>query len=124
MTALLGRIAVEPRRPLDWWTDRGAVGLRDLVGDDVRAADRVDGDIVATQEPTDDSWSPATAAPAAIGDAAGITDRRPGEPAAGLVEHSGAVRWMCQAVVEHHQAAHQRNPGTARAADGGGSPYR
>ena len=72
---------------------------------------------MTTLAPPDDSWSPATAAVAAIGDAAGITDRRPGEPGPVLVERTGDVRWLCQAVVEHLQAAHRRNLGTARAAD-------
>ena len=130
--ALLGPIAVEPERPLDSWMDRAAVGLDDVVRDNVRAGRW---DVVwrtfgrrfrvwDTDDLDDDVTTPATAAVAAIGDSAGITDRRPGEPAPGLVERTGEVRWICQAVVEHLQAAHRRNLGTAWAADGGrGSPY-
>jgi hypothetical protein len=61
--------------------------------------------------------------PDAGGDTSGITDMHPGEPADGLLEHTGAVRWLCQAVVDHLQVAHRRNLRQAGAADGTGSPY-
>ena len=61
--------------------------------------------------------------PAPALDSSGITDNRPGEPAAGLVQGTGDVRWLCQAVVEHLQAAHRRMLLQAGVADGRGSPY-
>jgi len=139
--ALLAPVAVEPERPLDWWMDRGAVDLGDLVRDNVasgrwrrlwtpigrryvqqlgsRSADEAE----LEREPTTAGWDPATAAVAVIGDTSGITDMRPGEPADGLLEHTGAVRWLCVAVVDHLQVVHRRNLRQAGAADGTGSPY-
>ena len=131
--ALLQPIVVEPQRPLDWWMDHGAVGLGDLVRDNVASgrwhrrwtplgrrfapADGLSRALELTPE------DPATAALAAIGDSSGITDNRPGEPAEGLVEHTGEARWLCEAVVEHLQAAHRRMLLQAGAADGGAVPY-
>jgi Golgi phosphoprotein 3 (GPP34) len=130
--ALLAPIVVEPERPLDWWMDHGVVGLDHLVRDNVASGrwhrrwtplgrrHRPVGAVRAVGEPAGD---PAAAAVAAIGDSSGITDNRPGEPAEGLVEHTGEVRWICEAVVEHLQAAHRRMLRQAGAADGGGVPY-
>jgi hypothetical protein len=139
--ALLQPIVVEPERPLDWWMDRGAVGVDDLVRDNVasgrwrrlwtllgrryseavgsRTADAAE----LARDPENAAWDPATAAVAVIGDTSGITDMRPGEPAEGLLDHAGEVRWLCQAVVDHLQVAHRRNLRQAGAADGTGSPY-
>jgi hypothetical protein len=139
--ALLTPIVVEPERPLDWWMDRGAVCLDDLVRDNVasgrwrrhwtllgrryteelgsRSADAAE----LTSAPETAAWDPATAAVAVIGDTSGITDMRPGEPAEGLLDLAGEVRWMCEAVVDHLQVAHRRNLRQAGAADGTGSPY-
>jgi hypothetical protein len=137
---LLAAMAVEPARPLDEWMDRGPVDLADVVRDNLRSGRwtarwtllgrryRVrdeqarETDIVATHRPRDD-WTPATAALAAIGDASGISDMSPGEPAEGLLEPTGPVRWLCEAVVDHLQVAHRRNLLQAGAADGVGSPY-
>ena len=132
--ALLAPIVVEPERPLDWWMDRGAVGLDDLVRDNVASgrwqrhltllgrrysvADALASDDIA--QPDRDA---ATAAVAVIGDTSGITDMRPGEPATGLLEHTGEVRWICEAGVHHLQVVHRRNLLQAGAADGTGSPY-
>jgi hypothetical protein len=135
--ALLGPLTVEPERSLDWWMDRGAVDLGDLARDNVQAGrwrqwwtplgrrydvqqGSPDADGAALTGPPRD---PATAAVAAIGDTSGITDMQPGEPADGLLEHTGAARWLCQAVVDHLQVAHRRNLRQAGAADGTGSPY-
>lgn len=139
--ALLAPIAVEPERPLDWWMDRGAVGLGDLVRDNVadgrwrrhwtplgrrysaeigsRSADEAE----LSRSPATAAWDPATAAVAVIGDTSGITDMRPGEPEDGLLEHTGGVRWLCEAVVDHLQVAHRRNLRQAGASDGGATPY-
>jgi len=139
--ALLTPITVEPERPLDWWMDRGGVDLGDLVRDNVlsgrwrrlwtalgRRYTQVEGahsadaaEMARTAETA--TWDPATAAVAAIGDTSGITDMRPGEPAGGLLDHTGEVRWLCEAVVDHLQVAHRRNLRQAGAADGTGSPY-
>jgi hypothetical protein len=142
--ALLAPIAVEPERALDWWMDRGAVDLGDLVRDNVdsgrwrrfwtplgrRYAVEVGSpsadaaELAETPEtPETAGRDPATAAVAVIGDTSGITDMRPGEPADGLLEHTGGVRWLCEAVVDHLQVAHRRNLRQAGAADGTGSPY-
>jgi Golgi phosphoprotein 3 (GPP34) len=125
---LLAPIVVEPERPLDWWMDHGGVDLGDLVRDNVesgRWAARVTlvgrrYSVLETPAEGDDALA---AAVEVIGDTAGITDRRPGEPAEGPLERTGPVRWLCEAVVEHLVATHQRNLGSARAADGGGSPH-
>ena len=137
---LLGEIAAEPERPLDEWMDRAPVDLADVVRDNLRSgrwtarrtllgrryrvrdAEARDTDVVATHRPKDD-WTPATAALAAIGDTSGISDMSPGEPAEGLLERTGPVRWLCQAVVDHLQVAHRRNLRQAGAADGGMVPY-
>jgi hypothetical protein len=146
--ALLAPIAVEPERPLDWWMDHGAVDLGDLVRDHVASGRwrrrwtplgrryTVSDDGRWT---TDEAWlrrlpatavadpaaveDPAAAAVAVLGDTSGITDMRPGEPADGLLEGTGGVRWLCEAVVEHLQVAHRRNLRQAGAADGGSSPH-
>jgi hypothetical protein len=125
--ALLGPITVEPERPLDWWMDRGGVDLGDLVRDNVRSGRwrrswtplgrRYD----VREPPRGDGV--VRAAVELIGDTAGITDRRPGEPAEGPLDETGPVRWLCEAVVEHLVATHRHNLGSARAADGGGGPY-
>jgi hypothetical protein len=139
--ALLAPLAVEPERPLDWWMDRGAVDLGDLVRDNVESrrwrrawtplgrryvrepGSGPAGETEPARRPETAAWDPATAAVAVIGDTSGITDMRPGEPADGLLEHTGAVRWLCAAVVDHLQVAHRRNLRQAGAADGTGSPY-
>jgi hypothetical protein len=132
--ALLAPIVVEPERPLDWWMDRGAVGLADLVRDNVasgrwqRQLTLLGRRYIVTNRPgSDDIAQPdrdaATAAVAVIGDTSGITDMRPGEPAAGLLEHTGEARWICEAVVHHLQVVHRRNLLQAGSADGSGSPY-
>lgn len=122
---LLAPMAVEPERPLDWWMDRGAVRLADLVGDNLRSGRwTVRWTVVGrrytvlgpdprragllTRRPDDDR-SPALAALAALGDASGITDMCPGEPAEELLGSTGPVRWLCEAVVDHLQVAHRRN---------------
>jgi Golgi phosphoprotein 3 (GPP34) len=128
--ALLAPIAVEPERPLDWWMDHGAVGLDELVRDNVaagrwrrhrtlagrryteeRGSRSADAAELARRPETVDR-DPATAALAAIGDASGITDMEAGEPASGLLEHTGDVRWICQAVVDHVQVVHTHFRGT------------
>lgn len=131
--ALLQPITVEPERELDWWMDHAAVGLDDLVRDNVRS-----GRWHRRWTPVGRRYTPAqdvsrtpdlapgdvpTAALAAIGDSSGITDNRPGEPAEGLVEGTGEIRWLCQAVVAHLQAAHRRMLLQAGAADATGSPH-
>jgi Golgi phosphoprotein 3 (GPP34) len=139
--ALLQPITVEPERELNWWMDHAAVGLDDLVRDNVasgrwrrhwtpigrryvqeigaRSADAAE----LARDPATATWDPATAAIGAIGDASGITDMRPGEPAAGILEHTGDVRWICEAVAEHLQRVHRRMLLQAGAADGTGSPH-
>lgn len=132
---LLAPIAVEPERPLDWWMDRGVVDLADVVRDNLRSGrwtarwtvlgrryrvrdqEAREADIVTTHRPTAD-WTPATAALAAIGDSSGISDMCPGEPAEGLLERTGPVRWLCEAVVDHLQAVHRRNRWLAGPAGG------
>jgi hypothetical protein len=132
--ALLAPMAVEPERPLDRWMERGAVDLADLVRDNVRSRrwaarwtvrgrryavrgrdPRID---VRTVPAPADGRTPASAALAAIGDAAGITDGFAGAPAEGLLERTGPVRWLCEAVVDHLQAAHLRNRWLAGPATG------
>ena len=136
---LLDPMSVEFERPLDWWLDRGGTDLDDLVRDHVRSgrwavrwtvlgrrytvrSQARETDLATIGRP-DDGWTSATAALAAIGDASGITDMRPGKPAGGLVERTGSVRWLCEAVVERLQMAHRRNLRQAGAADGGSVPY-
>ena len=130
--ALLQPIVVEPERELDWWLDHGAVRLDDLVRDHVRSGrwqrrwtplGRRYRPVGEPREADGSERDPAAAAVAAIGDSSGITDNRPGEPAEGLVEHTGEVRWICEAVVEHLQAAHRRMLLQAGAADATGSPH-
>jgi hypothetical protein len=139
---LLAPIAVEPERPLDWWMDRGGVDLGDLVEDNVASGrwhrhwtplgrrysladggQRTSDAAELRRVPTTAAWDAPTATVALIWDTSGITDMRPGEPAAGILEHTGDVRWLAQAVVEHLQEAHRRNLRQAGAADGVGSPY-
>lgn len=139
--ALLAPMSVEPERPLDWWLDSAAVGLEDLVRDNVAAGrwrrrwtpwgrryveqvgSRSADEAEVRRSPPTAAWDPATAAVAVIGDTSGITDMRPGEPAEGLLEHTGRVRWLCEAAADHLQAAHRRMLLQAGAADGVGSPY-
>lgn len=128
--ALLAPIAVEPERPLDWWMDHGAVDLGDLVRDNVATGrwHRRWTPLGRRYTVADDGrWTTgeaeAAAAVAVLGDTSGITDMRPGEPADGLLEGTGRVRWLCEAVVEHLQVVHRRNLRQAGAADGGTSPY-
>jgi hypothetical protein len=125
---LLAPIVVEPERPLDWWIDHGGVDLAELVRDNVEsgrweARRTLLGRRYQVLETTEEDDDVVLAAVELSGDAAGITDRRPGEPAEGPLERTGPVRWLCEAVVEHLVATHHRNLGSARAADGGGSPY-
>ena len=125
---LLAPITVEPERPLDWWMDHGGVDLGDLVRDNVdsgrwEARWTVLGRRYRVLETPEEDADVLSAAVELIGDTAGITDRRPGEPAEGPLARTGPVRWLCEAVVEHLIATHHRNLGSARAADGGGSPY-
>jgi Golgi phosphoprotein 3 (GPP34) len=121
---LLAPMAVEPGLPLDRWMERGSVDLADLVRDNVRSGRwaarwtvlgrryTVLGQDPRTERlphrPGDDG-TPALAALAAIGAASGIPDLSPGEPAEELLERTGPVRWLCEAVVDRLRAAHLRN---------------
>jgi hypothetical protein len=127
---LLGPVAVEPERPLDWWIDNGAVDLADMARDNVAAGRwtvhrrivgrrytvRDDGTASADarRHPhvADADWDAATGALMAVADAAGISDREPGGAAEGLLAATGTVRWLCESVVDRLAVAHTHFRGT------------
>jgi hypothetical protein len=131
---LLAAVAVERERDLDWWLDHGGVGMADLAEANVAAgrwtvgrrllrrcyaetdaagAERDRGLDPRRPEP---EWTPATAAVMAVALAAGAVEPPPDPPDEALLERTGPVRWICEAVVDHLTWAHARNR-TLRATD-------
>jgi hypothetical protein len=136
---LLATIAVEPEHRLDWWMAQGGAGMHDLAEANVASGRwivrrRLVGRRFTDSSPVsatdralnprrpDDTWSPETAAVMVLGLACGAFGRP--EPVAerGLAA-TGPLRWICEAVTAHLDAAHRRNLRAAGAADGGVVPY-
>jgi hypothetical protein len=129
--ALLGAIAVEPERSLDWWMTNGGVRLRDLAAANVasgrwsmtdgrlrrrytdRRPEATERDRARDASQPDDSWSAETAAVMAIACAAGAPAHRPVAPPEELLVRTRSVRWLCQAVTDHLAEAHSRNQQSA-----------
>jgi hypothetical protein len=142
---VLAAVAVEPERSLDGWLDERRIGLRDVAEANVRSGrwesshgllptsrrylDRqpgtteLDRRLGGDTPPTE--WSPADAAVAVIGLAAGLLDP-PADPATPqvLLSRTGAARWLCEAVGEHLAAVRARNSWTAAVMGAhGGGPF-
>jgi hypothetical protein len=136
---LLDAIAVEPEQSLDWWLDRGGVGMQDVADACVssgrwtverallgrRYADRspvAEGDRRIDLHRPDPDRDPDTAAVIALAIACGA--RGWPEPVGDAeLAPTGPLRWVCEAVTDHLVRAHRHNLRAAGAADGGFSPY-
>jgi len=128
---LLAAIAVEPERSLDGWLGEKRIRLRD-VADGAAAAGRWQlhtGAFGMGRRYTDlrpeeaqrdlrlrpsATWSdqfPADACVAAVAAASGLLDREAwlaDRPADEVIAATGAVAWLCTAVVDHLLLAHER----------------
>ena len=113
---LLAAIAIEPERSLDGWLDERRIGLRD-----VAEASVVSGrwelrrswfrrrytdlhprhDRALRPADTGQGWAPVDACVAAIACSSDLLDGDRGRPPDEVVAASGAVAWLCTAVVEH-----------------------
>jgi hypothetical protein len=123
---LLGAIAVEPERPLDWWVTYGGVRLRDMAAANVASGrwsvtrgrlrrrytdlrpEATARDRAREVSQPDADWSVATAAVVAIACAAGAPGSTPVAPPEELLVLTGSVRWLCQAVTEQLAETHSR----------------
>jgi hypothetical protein len=136
---LLAAIAVEPEHSLDWWMGHGGVGMRDLAEANVASGRWVvrprvlgrrfdDASPVGAADRARDprgpeaDWSAETAAVMVLGLACGAFGR-PEPIADDELASTGSLRWICEAVTTHLDAAHRGNLRAAGAADGGSVPY-
>jgi hypothetical protein len=125
---LLAAISVERERSLDGWLDETRIRLRD-VGEanvasgrwerrpspwglgrrytDLRSA-RTARDRAMVPSRSDAAWTPEDACVAAVACAAGLLEHEGGQPPRDLIVATGAVAWLCAAVVEHLLVADAR----------------
>jgi hypothetical protein len=135
---LLAAIGAEPERSLDEWLAERRLGLRDVVAANVasgrwtesrgvfglgrRFADGAAGQTTAdrrrsaTDEPL--GWSAADACVTAVAAAGGLLSRETGyslPPSPAVVAATGAVSWLCEAVVDHLRLEAGRSAGVGMA---------
>ncbi|WP_170861085.1 GPP34 family phosphoprotein [Trujillonella endophytica] len=124
---LLAAVVAEPGRPLDGWLDERRLGLADLAAANEasgrwvrrrqllrrdryvdRAADQTRRDLARSPEVGGVGLTAQDAAVTAVAAAAGLLDRRrgePDEPSPGLLAATGDVRWLADHVTGHVTAA-------------------
>ena len=125
---LLAAIAVEPERSLDDWLAETRLRLSDVAEANVAsgrwdrrrgpwglgrryadlAPDRTERDRRLRPSRDDGAWAPADACVAAVACAAGLLASDSGRPPEHLIAATGAVAWLCAAVVDHLIAADAR----------------
>jgi hypothetical protein len=116
---LLAAVAVEPERTLDGWLDERRIGLRDLAGANVLAGrweprpgwfgrrfvdlrrEQTQHDRALRPHDPDVDWTPQDACVAAVAGSSDLLATDNGRPPRQLIAASGAVAWLCAAVVEH-----------------------
>jgi len=116
---LLAAITVEPEQSLDWWLEHGGVRMREVAEACVAAGQWTESRSLLGSRFTDltpladqelDPEHPDTAAVLALATACGAL----GAPEAvgeELLQRTGPLRWICEAVTDHLTRSHRRNLG-------------